>query len=107
MKVLKLNTPFELSAVVRTAPDYGDVLVFKAINEFSQVEIVQTLVWTKRNDRLSFILASNIDFVAGNKYEISISNNSKVIYLGKMIVVKEITDIQNYSQSKQTTPRFI
>jgi len=107
MKVIKLNTPFELSAVVRIAPSQSDVLIFTAINEFSQVEVVQTLTWSIKNDRLLFTLASNVDFKAGNKYEISISNNSIVIYLGKMIVVNEITDIQNYTPSKQTTQRFI
>jgi len=107
MKVIKLNTPFELSAVLRIVPTIGDVLIFTAINEFSQVEITQTLTWTIKNDRLLFTLASNVDFKAGNKYEISISNNTKIIYLGKMIVVNELTDIQNYTPSKQTTQRFI
>ena len=106
MKVIKLNTPFEVCVVPRIAPTLEDVLIFTAINEFSQVTVTQTITWTQKNGRISFTLASNIDFKAGNKYEISISKGANVIYLGKMIVVKEITDTQNYTPSKQTTQRF-
>jgi hypothetical protein len=106
MKVIKLNTPLTIVIVPRLLPIDGDVLIFNAINEFSQVTVTQTITWTKKNGRISFILASNSNFKAGNKYEISISNGANVIYLGKMIVVKEITDTQNYTPSKQTTQRF-
>lgn len=108
MKVLKLNTPFEISAVLRIAPTQSDVLKMTIRNEVTDFVIEYTLIWTITNGRISFTLPSTPDFKAGNKYEIFITNqnSSEIIYRGKMIVVKEDTDIQNYTPSKQITQRF-
>lgn len=109
MKVLKLNTPFEISAVVRTAPAQSDTLVLTVLNEFNQISFNYTLTWVVNNDRIEFTLPNtNPDLKAGNKYEIYINNTTTedIIYRGKMIVVNENTDIQNYTPSKQVTQRF-
>ena len=66
-----------------------------------------TLTWVYLKNRLVFTLPNtNTDFSAGNKYQITIKNGSTTIYLGKMIVVTELTDIQNYTPSNQTTQRY-
>lgn len=108
MKVLKLNTPFEISAVPRIALVSSDVLIFTARNENTNAGFDYTLDWSIVNGRLNFELPdTNPDFKAGNKYEIFIKKSDTIIYRGKMIIVKEDTDIQNYTPSKQTTPRFL
>lgn len=108
MKVLKLNTPFEISAVPRIALVSSDVLIFTARNEVTNVSVNYTLDWSLINGRLIFELPdTNPDFLAGNKYEIFIKNGDIIAYRGKMIIVKEDTDTQNYTPSKQTTPRFL
>jgi len=108
MKVIKLNTPFEISAVPRIALVSSDVLIFTARNENTGSATNYTLIWSLVNGRLIFELPStNPDFVAGNKYEIFIKRIDEIVYRGKMIIVKEDTDIQNYTPSKQTTPRFL
>ena len=107
MKVLKLNTSFKISAVVRVAPVLGDILTMTALNEFSGNTKDYVLIWDFLRDRLEFNLSnSNTDFKAGNKYEITIKNGVNTIYLGKMIVVNQATDIQNYTPSSQTTQRY-
>ena len=108
MKVLKLNTPFEISAVPRIALVSSDVLIFTARNEVTGLSADYTLVWSIINGRLNFELPdTNPDFIAGNKYEIFIKKSDTIVYRGKMIIVKEDTDTQNYTPSKQTTPRFL
>tara|TARA_R110000822_G_scaffold62632_1_gene154284 strand:+ start:1197 stop:1523 length:327 start_codon:yes stop_codon:yes gene_type:complete len=107
MKVLKLNTPLKISAVVRVAPVLGDILTMTAVNEFSGNSKEYTLIWDYLRDRLIFYLSNtNTDFVPENKYEITIKNGVNVIYLGKMIVVNQSTDTQNYTPSSQTTQRY-
>lgn len=108
MKVIKLNTPYEICAVPRIALVLSDVLIFTARNETSSFIFEQTLNFSIINDRLKFTLTSPIlDFKAGNKYEIFITTNGLIVYRGKMIIVKEDTNIQNYTPSNQTTPRFL
>lgn len=108
MKVLKLNTPFEISAVPRIVLISSDVLIFTARNEVTNEIVNYTLDWSVINGRLNFELPdTNTDFQAGNKYEIFIKKGDTIVYRGKMIIVKEDTDIQNYTPSKQTTPRFL
>lgn len=109
MKVIKLNTPFEISVVPRTMlTQSDDTLVFTAINEFSQVTFSNDIPWLNQNGRIVFEVPDNSNYKAGNKYEIYIKrlSDEMILYRGKMIVVKEDTDIQNYTPSKQTTQRF-
>ena len=109
MKIVKLNSIVEISAVVRTAPSLLDVLVLKLKNETTNLLIELPLTWYIHKNRLVFTIDTiPADFKAGNKYEIEIFNetSSKIIYLGNLLVVKEDTDIQNYTPSKQKTQRF-
>ena len=107
MKVLKLNTSFKISAVVRIAPGFSDVLKLTAVNEFNENSKEYTLSWSYSRNRLTFTLPdTNTDFKANNKYEITIKNGVNTIYLGKMIVVNQLTDIQNYTPSSQITQRY-
>ena len=111
MKVIKLNTSFDLSAVVRIAPNEGDILFFKSRNEATDLEADFNIDWEFTHGRLLFTLPAiteGVAYFAGDKHEITITNTTTetVIYRGKMIVVKEDTDIQNYTPSKQTTQRF-
>ncbi|WP_165579367.1 hypothetical protein [Flavobacterium sp. ABG] len=48
------------------------------------------------------------DFTSGNKYAIEINNitSQSIIYLGKLMIVDENTDIQNYAYATQSNSRF-
>lgn len=109
MLVIELNTDNSLSAVPRIAPALSDILVFKWINENTQLTGDIEMIWQFSKGRLTFSFDTlPSDFIAGDKYEISIFNEttSAIIYLGKLIIVKEDTDIQNYTPSTQQTQRF-
>jgi hypothetical protein len=106
MKIIKLNTDLKVVVIPRIMPPLGEVLNFKAINEVSQFEISLTVDWYRDKDRIVFILPTNSNYKAGNKYEISILQGTTTIYEGKMMAVKEVTDTQNYTPSKQRKQRF-
>lgn len=108
MKVLELNKPIELSAVVRTAPILGNDLILKLRNEFSNLLIEIPITWSESKGRLVFSFNTHADFKAGNKYQLEIYNDteSQTIYFGKLLIVKENTNIQNYTPSNQITQRF-
>jgi len=111
MKVIRIDTPFELSAVVRIAPTSGDIIDFYSRNEATNLETTYNINWEYSHGRLIFELPAitqDVAYFAGDKHEIIITNTTieTVIYRGKMIVVKEDTDIQNFTPSTQTTQRF-
>ena len=108
MLVVELNTIIELGAVPRIAPALLDNLVMTALNESSQVSTDITIDGYMHNGRLIFTFDIPLIFKLGDKYEVSIKIQTTgiIIYLGKMIVVKENTDIQNYTPSTQQPQRF-
>ena len=108
MIVIELNTILKLSAVPRIAPFFSDSLVLKAIKETTQESINIELIHYMYNGRLVFTFDIPDTFKSGDKLEISINNETTgaIVYRGKAIVVKEGTDIQNYTPSKQITQRF-
>lgn len=106
MKIVELDTPVELSAVVRSIPQTGDSINIILKNEVSGLVIDLPTTWTYEKQRLKFSFDIPLDFKAGNHYQITLKNGSNVIYLGNLLVVKEGTNIQNYTPSTQRTQRF-
>lgn len=106
MKVIELDTPIELSAVVRTIPQMGDSINIILKNENSGLVIELPTTWTYSKQRLNFTFDIDPDFKAGNHYQITLKNGSNVIYLGNLLIVKQNTNIQNYTPSTQRTQRF-
>lgn len=106
MKIVYLDTPVELSAVVRTIPQAGDSINIILKNEVSGLVIDLPTTWTYSKQRLNFSFDIDSDLKAGNHYQITLKNGSNVIYLGNLLVVKQNTNIQNYTPSTQRTQRF-
>ena len=108
MLVVRLNSLVEVSAVPRIAPALSDTLKLTATNETTQIETIIYIEFYMYNGRLVFTFDIPIEFKAGNKYEVEINNENTntIIYRGKMIVINETTDIQNYTPSTQQTQRF-
>lgn len=109
MKVLELNKPMIIGAVLRVAPSVGDNLILKLQNEFSDLKLDITEGWYYEKGRHYFnIDTPPTDFKSGNKYQIIIENQSinKIIYMGNLLIVKENTDIQNYTPLDQRQQRF-
>jgi hypothetical protein len=52
------------------------------------------------------ILSQPSDFESQNKYEIELKNGLNVIYRGKLLILEQGTNIQNYEYGSQTKTRF-
>lgn len=106
MKVLFLNTPLLFSCVPRIYPNGSDTLSLSLRNELTDVLLNIPITFTV--DRLlNITIASQpLDFKAQNKYEVIIYNEISIIYLGKLIVLKEGTSIQDYQYLTQDDNGF-
>lgn len=109
MKIIRLNNDVKIGVVPRITPILTDELILKVRNEVSNLEMEIIVLFTIENERI--IITFDVlpdDFIAGNKYEIEVYNETtlKTIYLGKLLIVKNDTDLQNYTPSKQRTQRY-
>ena len=133
MKVLFLQTPLTFKLIPRQYPKSTDVLTLILRNEYTNLFLVPKIRFTV-DDKVSIeiidlsqttidlaliTIDSNLvlgdpinnlefpaDFKTQNKYEVTLLNDNKIIYKGKMIVLEAGTDIQNYNYGSQTTSRF-
>jgi len=66
------------------------------------------ITWSESKGRFVFSFNLHADFKAGNKYQLEIYNQStsETLYFGKLLIVKEDTNIQNYTPSNQITQRY-
>ena len=108
MLVYELSSRKNISAVPRIAPIFSDILEITIISEDSNYKSTQGIDFTLKNGRISFKFNPLTPFKSGSKYSISIKNTTTeaVIYRGKMLVVKQNTDIQNYTPSTQQAQRY-
>jgi len=109
MKVIKLNQVEEFSCVPRIYPNPSDTLGVSLTNELTNAKIDLSFTSIISGAYLTIILNTiPSDFTSGNKYAIEINNitSQSIIYLGKLLIVDENTDIQNYAYSTQSNSRF-
>jgi len=107
MKIIELNTPVSIDFVARQIPSTGDLITIKLTNEYTSLVIDLPTTWTYSKQRLNVSFDGNqADFKAGNKYQIILKNGASVIYIGNLLIVKENTNLQNYTPSTQITQRF-
>jgi hypothetical protein len=106
MKVLFLNTPLEFSLIPRKYPFISDELTLSLRNETTGLLINPVITFTV-SDKLDITLTTQpLDFKTQNKYEVTLLNDSEIIYKGKLIVLEEGTDVQNYNYGSQTTSKY-
>lgn len=106
MKVLFLDTPLIFKLIPRKYPDVTDTLTLELRNENTNLIITPTISFLVA-DKLSItVLEQHSDFKTQNKYEITLLNSSEIIYKGKLIVLEQGTDLQNYNYGSQTTSKF-
>lgn len=107
MKVLFLNTVLKLILIPRNYPLIGDVLTMSLRDEFSDDIISPPVTFEKVGKRLEVTITTQpTEFSIQRKYEITLKNGSKVIYLGKCMILEQGTDIQNYEYNTQPNARF-
>lgn len=106
MKVLFLETPLEFSVIPRKYPNISDTLTLNLRNE-NTGEVITPEITFIVSQKLDITLTNQpLEFKTQNKYEITISNDSEIIYKGKLIVLDSGTDVQNYNYGSQSTSKY-
>lgn len=100
MKVVTTAIPI-IKIVPRLYPNPTDELVL-------ELETGQTIDinWVKNNNLLEITLNNLIQFEQRGNYSFTISNSDVVIYKGKIIFLKNGTDVQNYTNQSQDNKRW-
>lgn len=107
MKVLFLDTPLVFYLIPREDPLETDTLTLAMRNEITGKIITPVVNFELINKDIKITIPDQPeDFSISNKYEIELINNSIVIYRGKLIILAEGTDIQNYNYSSQPNAKF-
>jgi len=106
MKVLFLDTPLVFYLIPRVYPIITDTLTLYLRNEITDKTITPAITFTISEKLKITIPAQPTDFKIQNKYEVELKNGSSVIYRGKIIILAEGTDIQNYEYSSQINAKF-
>lgn len=106
MKVLFLESPLEFSVIPRKYPNISDTLTLKLRNENTGDVITPEITFIVTQKLDITIIDQPLEFKTQNKYEVTISNDSEIIYKGKLIVLDEGTDVQNYNYGSQTTSKY-
>jgi len=106
MKVLFLGTPQIFYIIPRVHPIITDTLVLTLRNEITDTIITPAITFVI-GEKLEIIITTQpTDFKTQNKYEVSLHNETELIYKGKIIILEEGTDIQNYEYNTQSNARF-
>lgn len=106
MKVLFLETALEFSVIPRKYPNISDVLTLNLRNE-NTGEVITPEITFIVSQKLDITLTNQpLEFKTQNKYEVTILNNTEIIYKGKLIVLESGTDVQNYNYGSQSTSKY-
>lgn len=96
MKIIT-NLDYTFSFVPLVYPQISDDLTIELRNEMSDFTITDTCNWVEDLGRIYITIPSpQTDFVIGNKYSIVIKNGTDAIYYGKLTVLENGTDTQNF-----------
>ncbi len=106
MKVLFLDTPLIFKVVPRFYPLITDTISLHLRNEATNEVITPEISFTLNNYLNITILEQPTDFAIQNKYEVIIYNDVDIIYMGKLIVLKEGTNVQDYEYKTQNNEYF-
>ena len=100
MKVITALVP-EVKLVPRSYPLITDNLTLA----FEDGTLIP-FTWILQGNVLNLTLNSTTGFVQGSYYSFILKNGSEIIYMGKMLFVKNGTDIQNYTNQSQDNKRW-
>lgn len=104
MKALILNNSLELHLIPRIYPNNTVNLVLNMRNEMTD-EVLTPEIIVYITDLLNITIL-NTEFKVQDKFQISLFSDGNLIYLGKLIVLKEGTDVQNYEYNTQKNEIF-
>lgn len=106
MKVLFKGKPLIIRLIPRFDVLKSDTISLSLRNEVTNVVITPEITFESGKRLVITITNEPLDFKIQNKYEIEVKKADKIVYLGKLIVLKEGTDIQNYEYKEQNNGYF-
>ena len=106
MKVLFLDAVLDFYLIPRVYPIVTDVLTLSLRNESTDEAITPAVTFTIAEQLKINITAQPTDFQAQNKYEVELKNGTDVIFRGKIIILAQGTDVQNYEYNSQPNKKY-
>jgi len=106
MKVLFLDAALDLYLIPRVYPLLTDTLTLTLRNESSNETITPAVTFVLGEKLKVTITTQPTDFKTQNKYELELKNGTSVIYRGKIIILAQGTDVQNYEYSSQPNAKY-
>lgn len=100
MKVVTTSLPI-IKIVPRLYPSTGNLLVL----ELETGQILSN-TWTRENNLISITITDLTQFEQRGNYSFTVSNSGVVIYKGKIIFLKNGTNVQNYTNQSQDNKRW-
>jgi len=101
MKAVFLNTPLTFSLIPRIYPSLSDTLLLTLRKEIDNTILTPDFTFTV-DEKVNITITTQPDnFKILDKYEIELKNESEVIYLGKLVILKEGTNTQNFEYGTQ------
>lgn len=100
MKVVTEAIPI-IKVVPRLYPTLGDNLIIEFENGMTN-----DFIWTVNKNVLVITFSNTSLFKQRENYSFTIFNGEEIIYKGKIIFLKNGTDVQNYSNNSQDNKRW-
>lgn len=100
MKVVTQAVPI-IKFSPRFYPALLDVLVFTLDNG-----TVIPFTWTIEKNNIVATILDTAGFTQGSNYSFTITKGTDIVYKGKLIFLKDGTDVQNYTDKSQDTKRW-
>ena len=99
MKIITIDNPI-IYLIPRVYPELSDNLTSEIINEdTNDVFNTEPLIWTLEKNFVK-IAAWDINLLIPNiNYEFTLFNGANIIYKGKLVLLANNTDIQNFEPS--------
>jgi hypothetical protein len=101
MKVLFLNTPLVFSLIPRIYPLESDILTLTLRKETGSTILNPAFTFTVGQKLEITITTQPAQFKILDKFEFELKKGNDVIYLGRIQILKEGTNIQNFNYAEQ------
>ncbi len=101
MKAIFLENPLSFSLIPRVYPEVGDTLRMNLRKEIDNTVISPPFTYNVDEKLNITITEQPEEFNILDKFEIELFNEDELIYLGKLIILKNGTNTQNFEYGTQ------
>lgn len=101
MKVVYLDTLLKFSLIPRKYPLNTDTISLSLRREIDNAVLTPDITFSVGQKLEITITTQPIEFKILDKYEIEVKNGSELIYIGKLQILKEGTNTQNFEYGSQ------